>query len=306
MQMRKSRIKISTLLNSIGDAFEVLGKKDKYISNVSPIGEASSESVTFCKKKASEGLQMVRNSKAGVVICSDDLHFTDDDFKDKTLILVSNPRLVFMRIMRRHFVEAMKHGVSPQAVIDEGARVHPSVYIGPNSYIGRCEIGENTVIYGNVYIYHGTVIGRNVLINAGVVIGGEGSGFERNKKGEFEKFPQIGGVRIEDDVEIGANTSIPRGAMSDTIIGQGTKIGHLCNIGHSAVIGKHCFIATHGCVGGGSRIGDYSQISLGACIRNGIEIGKNVVVGMGAVVTKSVGDGKVVFGVPAKEQGETR
>jgi len=306
MQMRKSRIKINTLLNSIGDAFEVLGKKDKYISNVSPIGEASSESVTFCKKKASEGLQMVRNSKAGVVICSDDLHFTDDDFKDKTLILVSNPRLVFMRIMRRHFVGAMKHGISLQAVIDEGARVHPSVYIGSNSYIGRCEIGENTVIYGNVYIYHGTVIGRNVLINAGVVIGGEGSGFERNKKGEFEKFPQIGGVRIEDDVEIGANTSIPRGAMSDTIIGQGTKIGHLCNIGHSAVIGKHCFIATHGCVGGGSRVGDYSQVSLGACVRNGIEVGKNVIVGMGAVVTKSVGDGKVVFGVPAKEQGETR
>ena len=304
--MRKSRIKIDDLLNSIGDAFEVLGKRDRYVSTVSPIGEASSESVTFCNKKASEDLQMVRNSKAGVVICSDDLRFTDDDFKDKTLILVSNPRLVFMRIMRRHFVGAMKYGISPQAVIDEGAKIHPSVYIGPNSYIGRCEIGKNTVIYGNVYIYLGTVIGRNVLINAGVIIGGEGSGFERNRKGEFEKFPQIGGVIIEDDVEIGANTSIPRGAMSDTIIGQGTKIGHLCNIGHGVVIGKHCFIATHSCVGGSSRVGDYSQVSLGACIRNGVEIGKNVVVGMGAVVTKSVGDGKVVFGVPAKEQGETR
>ena len=306
MQARKNRIKIDDLLDSIGDAVAVLGKRDRYVSTVSPIDEAKSQSVTFCNKKAPEGLQRVRDSKAGAVICYDDLQFTEDDFKDKTLILVSDPRLAFMRIMQRHFVEAMKHGISPQAVIDEGARIHPSVHIGPNSYIGKCEIGENTVIDGNVYIYPGAVIGRNVVIHAGAVIGAEGQGFHRNEKGEFEKFPQISGVIIEDDVEIGSNASIMRGAMGNTIIGQGTRIGHLCTIGHGVVIGKHCLIVVHSMLGGSSRIGDYSQVSLGAHIRNGVEIGKNVVVGMGAVVTKNVGDGKIVFGVPAKEQGETR
>lgn len=304
MKMRKNRIKIDDLLDSIGDTFEVLGKRDRYVSAVLPIDDAKSESVTFCNKKASEGLQKVRSSKAGAVICYNDLQFTENDFKDKTLILVSDPRLAFMRIMQRHFVqEELKHGVSASAVVDEGAGIHPSVYIGPNSYIGKCEIGENTVIDGNVYIYPGAVIDRNVRIHAGAVIGAEGQGFERNKVGELEKFPQVGGVIIEDDVEIGSNACIMGGAMGDTIIGQGTKIGHLCSIGHGAVIGKHCLIITHSMLGGGSRIGDYSQVSFGACIRNGIEIGKNVVVGMGAVVTRDVEDGKIVFGVPAKEWG---
>lgn len=303
----QSKISIDDLVNSIGDAYEVLGRRDRYVSTVSPIGNASSESLTFCNRKAAEGLQMVRDSKAGVVICYDDLQFTEDDFKDRTLILVSNPRLAFMRVMRRHFVqEELKHGVSSSAVVDEGARIHPSVYIGPNSYIGRCEIRENTVIGGNVYIYPGAVIGRNVIIHAGTVIGAEGMGFHRNEKGELEKFPQVGGVIIEDDVEIGSNASIMRPAMGNTVIGQGTKIGHLCTIGHGVVIGKHCIIVTQSMFGGNSRIGDCSQVSLGACIRNGIKIGKNVVVGMGAVVTKNVGDGKTVFGVPAKEQGKTK
>lgn len=306
MQVRSNRVSTDDLVNSIGDAYEVLGRRDRYVSTVSPIGNASSESLTFCNRKTAQGLQMVRNSKAGVVICFDNLQLTEDDFKNKTLILVSNPRLAFVRVMRQHFAEPMKYGVSPGAVIDEGASIHPPVYIGPNSYIGKCDIGENTVIDGNVYIYSGAVIGRNVHVYAGAVIGAEGQGFHRNEKREFEKFPQVGGVIIEDDVEIGSNCSIMRGAMGDTVIGQGTKIGHLCTIGHGVVIGKHCLIITQSMIAGSTRIGDYSQISFGACVRNDIEIGKNAVVGMGAVVTKNVGDGKIVFGVPAKEQGETK
>jgi UDP-3-O-[3-hydroxymyristoyl] glucosamine N-acyltransferase len=277
-QMGMNIIKIDDLLNSIDGEFKLLGKRDRLVSNVSSIGEANSESVTFCNKKAFDGLQMVRRSKAGVVICCDDLRLTSDDFKDKTLILVSNPRLAFARVMRRHFVETAKYEISPQAVIDGGAIIHPPVSI---------------------------VIGRNVQIHAGVVIGSEGQGFERNEKGELETFPQVGRVIIEDDVMIGANTSIARGAIGDTIIRQGTKIGNLCWISHKVFIGKHCLIIAHSMIGGSTRIGDYSQVSLGACIRNGVEIGKNVMVGMGAVVTKNVADNKIVFGVPAKEKGET-
>ncbi|MCK4724106.1 MAG: UDP-3-O-(3-hydroxymyristoyl)glucosamine N-acyltransferase, partial [Dehalococcoidia bacterium] len=295
------------LLNSIGEAVKVLGKKDRYVSVPSPIDKTSSESVTFCNQKAPKGLQMVRSSKAGVVICYDDLQFTGDDFKDKTLILVSNPRLAFMRILRKYFVEEERQqGISPRAVVDEAAKIHPSVYIGPNSYIGKCEIGENTVIDGNVYIYPRAVIGRNVVIHAGTVIGAEGFGYERNDKRKWEKFPQIGWVVIEDDVDIGSNTSIDRGTLDKTIIKQGTKINNLCMIGHNVVIGKNCIIGAHSYIGGSGRIGDDSWLAPGAIVRNGVNVGSNTIIGMGSVVTKNVGDGKVVFGVPAKEQGENQ
>ena len=296
------KLSVSELLDSMGITFKVLGVKDRYVSSVSRIEEASRECVTFCNQKGAQGLQMVRNSNASIVICYDDLRFTDDDSNDKTLILVPDPRLAFIRIMQAHFAEGIKPGISPATIVDKKAKIHHSVYIGPNSYIGNCDIGEGTAIHGNVYIYSGTKIGKNVIIQAGAVIGAAGQGFERNETRELERFPQIGGVIIEDDVEISANATIMRGAMGDTIIRQGAKIGNLCNIGHGAVVGKHCLIIAMSMLGGSSRIGDYSQVSLGACVRNKVVIGKNVTVGMGAVVTGNVGDGKTVFGVPAKEQ----
>jgi len=284
---------------------KILGRQDSTVTDVSRIDDADSQCVTFCNKKGNDGLQMVRNTQAGIVICHDSFEFTGDDFKQKTLILVPNPRLAISRIIQVHFTSKIKPGISPGSTIDKEAKIHPSVHIGPNSYIGNCRIGEGTVIHGNVYIYPGTKIGKNVTIQAGVVIGAEGMGFERIEQGELEKFPQLGGVVIEDDVEIGSNASIMRGAMGDTIIGRGTKIGHLCNVGHSAVIGKYCLIISMSMLGGSSRIGDYSQVSFGACIRNKVVIGESVIVGMGAVVTENVADGKIVFGVPAKIKGDT-
>jgi UDP-3-O-[3-hydroxymyristoyl] glucosamine N-acyltransferase len=305
MQLRKNRIKINDLLEPIGAISQVLGTRERYVSAVSPIGEAKSEDLTFCNKQGPEGLQKVRDSKAGVVICYDDLPFPEEGFKDKTLILVSNPRLAFMRVLRHCFTEeGSQASVSPTAVVDEEAKIHPSAYIGPNSCIGKCKIGENTVIEGNAYIHSGAAIGRNVIIHANSVIGADGQGYERNERGELEKFHQLGGVIIEDDVEIGSNSTIMKGAMGNTVIGRGTKIDHLCTIGHGVVIGKHCLIIVHSMLGGHCRVGDYAKISLGVCIRNGVKIGRNAEVGMGAVVTKDVGDGKLVYGVPAVEHGD--
>jgi len=304
--MGKKNISLTELCYSITGEYEVLGDSDRRVSIASPIDKAGKESVTFCSKSTEDGLQLIRNSRAGVIISSKELSYREEDYKDKTLILVSDPRLAFIQVMQKYFQEKIEFGISPTAVIDKDAKIHPSVYIGPNSYIGKCEIGENTVIDGNVYIYSGVVIGRNAVIQTGAVIGAESTHFHRNNQtGEWEKFPQIGGVIIGDDVEIGSNTSIMRGALGDTVIGRGTKIGHLCSIGHGVTIGKHCYICSHSALAGSSRIGDYSEVWLGSRIRNWVEVGRNAVVGMGAVVTKNVGDGKVVFGVPAEEQGET-
>lgn len=305
MQSRENKINIDELLNSIGEVSQVLGDKGRYVLNVAPIHKAGSESVTFCNEKTEKGLQMIRNSDAGVIICHADLQFAEDDYMERTLILVSRPRTAFIQIMKFFPEEPVKFGISPTAVIEKKAEIHPHVYIGPHCYIGRCRIGEDTIIHGNNYIYSNTEIGKNVIIQAGTVIGAEGVGAKRNAEGEVEKFPQIGGVIIEDNVWIGSNTSIIRGTMGKTIIRQGTIIGHHCVIGHGDIIGSHCTITSHVMLGGAVRIGDYSQVSLGACIRPKIEIGSKVFVGMGAVVTKNVPEGKIVFGVPAKEHGNT-
>ncbi|MFC1964496.1 DapH/DapD/GlmU-related protein [Chloroflexota bacterium] len=295
------QLSVHDLVNSTGVTCKILGTTDRHVSSISRIDEARSESVAFCNNKGGEGLQMVKDSNAGVIICYDDLQLTQDDFRDKTLILVSAPKLAFIRIMKAYFTEGAKSGISSGVFVDEKAKIHPSVYIGSNSYISNCEIGEGTIIHGSVHIYSGTRIGKNVLIQAGAVIGAEGQSYAVNERGDREKFPQIGGVIIQDDVEIGSNASIMRGPIGNTIIGNGTKVGHMCMIGHGVIIGKHCRIISMSMIAGSSRIGDYSQVKLGACIRNGITIGRNVLVGMGAVVTQNVSDGKIVFGVPAKE-----
>jgi UDP-3-O-[3-hydroxymyristoyl] glucosamine N-acyltransferase len=297
----RKRISLKELCNSIIGNTRVLGPTDGYISQPSPIETANESSISFCVGKNGDALQTIRNSKARVIICSNALEFIEEDFKDKTLILVSNPRLAFIRVLSKYFQEKVKPGIDPTNVIDKEAKIHSSVFIGPHCYIGKCQIGEGTVIHGNTYIYSGTKIGKRVVINAGTVIGTEGMSFAIDEDGVREFFPHLHGVVIEDDVWIGANASITRGVLTDTIIGQGTKIGAYCNIGHQTTIGKHCLIIVNTVTGGSCRIGDYTQTSLGVCIRDRVTIGSHTIIGMGAVVTKDIGDGWVAYGIPAKE-----
>ena len=127
-----------------------------------------------------------------------------------------------------------------------------------------------------------------------------GFGYSRNEEFEFEKFPHVGGVIIEDNVEIGANTCIDRGALGNTVIKTGTKIDNLVHIGHNCVIGKHCAIIANSMLGGSVVIKDYSWIAPSASILNQLSIGEKVTIGLGSVVNKSVPDGETWMGVPAK------
>jgi UDP-3-O-[3-hydroxymyristoyl] glucosamine N-acyltransferase len=295
----KKRISLKELCNSLTGNIRVLGSVDGYISQPAPVDAANESSISFCGRDLN-ALQTIRKSKARVIICSDALEFTEEDFKDKTLILASNPKLTFIRVVKRYFQEKIQHGIDPTTVIDKDAKIHSSVFIGPHCYIGKCQIGEGTVIHGNTYIYSGTKIGRRVVINAGTVIGTEGMSFAIDEDGVREFFPHIHGVIIEDDVWIGANSSITRGVLRDTIIGRGTKIGAFCNIGHQTTIGKNCAITVNTVTGGSCRIGNNTRIALGARIRDRVTIGSNTIIGMGAVVTENIGDNVVAYGVPAK------
>jgi len=143
-------------------------------------------------------------------------------------------------------------------------------------------------------------LGKNVKIKEGTIIGTDGFGYERNEKNELEKFPHYGKVIIQDDVDIGANCTIDRGNMHDTVIGQGTKIDNGVHVAHNVKIGKHCLIV-YGCIlGGSSIIGDYSELMMGVMVKPHLKIGSHCIIGMGAVVTKDIPDNVLAYGNPAK------
>jgi UDP-3-O-[3-hydroxymyristoyl] glucosamine N-acyltransferase len=296
------RIEIERVFQALGDSIiRVIGPTRGVFSYPAPITEAQDElAITFCKSTGAKAATLIRDTKAGVIICTEEAASEETDSSGKTLIAVADPRLTFLRLVQLFFAEPRPQGVHPTASIEAAARIHPTAYVGPFAYVGESEIGEGTVIYGHVYIYPKVRIGRNVTIHAGTVLGADGFGYNRNDAGELEKFPHVGGIVIEDDVEIGSNTCVDRGTLGNTIIRQGAKIDNLVHIAHNVLIGRHSAVIAHAMIGGSTRIADHAWIAPSACLRDDISIGEHAVVGLGAVVVKDVPDNVTVMAVPAR------
>lgn len=179
--------------------------------------------------------------------------------------------------------------VAHGATIGIGVRVGEKVVIGPGCHIGDAvEIGAGTILHANVTIYSGCVVGERCIVHSGAVIGADGFGFARERDGRWVKIPQTGRVVIGDDVEIGANTTIDRGALDDTVIGSGVKLDNQIQIAHNVRIGSHTAIA--GCVGiaGSTTIGERCMIGGQAGIIGHLNIADDVVISAGTLVTKSI------------------
>lgn len=281
----------------------VFGNAERKATKVARLLPGKSGALSFCKYEDAEASGMIWNSLSSIVICSENLKI-EPPLQGKTLIYVSKPRLAFSKTVNKFF--SLRNftagiGIHSTATICLWAEIDSTAFIGPNCIIsGNVEIGENSVIYGNVSIYGNVKIGKNVIINAGAVIGAEGFGYEPDEDGTLTQFPQIGGVIIEDNVEIGANTCVDKGALGDTIIREGAKIDNLVHVAHNVVIGKNCRIICLVGIGGSVEIGDSSFVGISASIKNQKKIGRNVVVGMGAVVTKDIPDNTTVIGNPAR------
>ncbi|WP_085675613.1 MULTISPECIES: UDP-3-O-(3-hydroxymyristoyl)glucosamine N-acyltransferase [unclassified Pseudomonas] len=178
--------------------------------------------------------------------------------------------------------------IGPFAVIESGARIGANVSIGAHCFIGaRCVVGEGGWLAPRVTLYHDVTIGKRVVIQSGAVIGGEGFGFA-NEKGIWRKIAQIGGVTLGDDVEIGVNTAVDRGALSDTRIGDGVKLDNQIQIAHNVQIGDHTAMAA--CVGisGSARIGKHCMLAGGVGLVGHIDICDNVFVSGMTMVTRSI------------------
>ena len=196
--------------------------------------------------------------------------------------------------------------VMPNAVILDGASIGDRTKIGPGAVIGdNVEIGEDCEIGPNVSLREGTKIGDRVIIHAGVVIGGDGYGFEFSE-GRHQKIEQLGIVRIDDDVEIGANTTIDRARFGETVIGEGTKVDNLVQIGHNVVIGKHCLIVAQVGISGSAIIGDYVTLAAQTGVAGHLKIADKVICGGRSGVISSIDEpGGKWFGYPAKPMKDT-
>ncbi len=218
----------------------------------------------------------------------------------KTLITVPNPKMAFSLVANAFFVEKEEAGIHPTAVIHPEAEIGTDVHIGPYVHIGKAKIGKGTVISAFVRIYDKVTIGENCFFKEGAVIGGAGFGYEKDSEGNRFRFPQIGGVIIGNYVEVGGNTCIDRGALSDTVIGDHTKIDNLCHISHNVDLGSNVMVTACSEISGSCVLGDDVWVGPNTSIRDHRKVGAGALLGMGSVVVKDVPADEVWTGNPAK------
>ena len=196
--------------------------------------------------------------------------------------------------------------VGPHVVIESGARVGAGTRLFPGVYLGQgVPVGAHCTLYPRVTVYPGAQIGDRVILHAGVVVGSDGFGYVF-AEGRQVKFPQIGKILIEDDVEIGSNTTLDRGSLGATVIGQGTKIDNLVQIAHNVKIGRHCVIVSQTGISGSTEIGDYVVMAGQVGVGDHARIEDRVVVGgqAGILPGKIVRSGSIVWGTPSRPMSE--
>ncbi|MSQ56042.1 MAG: UDP-3-O-(3-hydroxymyristoyl)glucosamine N-acyltransferase [Limnohabitans sp.] len=277
------------LLGQIHQALggELLGSKSIEIVGLAPIATAKIGDITFLSHP--QYAEQLQNTQASCVIVSP--HFQDQASRRGHCIVIDNPYAYYARLTQwwksQHDPEPQAF-VHPTAWIDPLAQVHPSARIGPFCWVDAgAIIGANTWLKSHVSVSKQCKIGANCIIHSGVVIGADGFGFAP-EDGRWIKIEQLGGVQIGDDVEIGANSCVDRGALEDTVIENGVKLDNLVQIGHNVHVGAHTAMA--GCVGvaGSARIGAHCTIGGGAVVLGHLQLVDHVHISAASVVTGSI------------------
>ena len=302
---------VSSLATLVGG--RVLGDGQKRIVGVADLRAAGPEQLGFVRDQKYR--DAARTSKAGALITYEELDAA------ATQIVVADVGLAFARVaLHFHPVpRARTHRLHPTAIVAEGAEIEAPCEIGPNVVVGRARIGAGTVLmagthvgdgcrlcrdcllYPRVVLYHGVVLGDRVILHAGAVLGSDGFGYAKDGD-RYVKVPQLGGVRLADDVEIGANCAIDRGAMGDTTIGARTKIDNLCHIAHNCRIGQDCALAAASCVAGSTVIGDRVIMAGHVAISGHLEIVDDVRIGGNSCILRDVSKPGEYMGDPLMDK----
>ena len=257
----------------------VEGDSTKFVSSLAKIEEAEQGSLSFVSNP--KYINFIYSTNASILIVDENLELNPEKVVKPTLIRVKNAYHSFTILLQKY--EALKQSqlkgihamsfindsvsmsnevyVGAFVCIEKGAKIGKGVKIFPNTYIGEgVSIGDNTIIYAGVKIYDDCQIGANCILHAGLVVGSDGFGFAPQADGTFTKIPQIGNVIIEDNVEIGANTTIDRATLGSTIIRKGVKLDNLIQVAHNAEIGENTVIAAQTGVSGSTKIGKNNLI----------------------------------------------
>jgi UDP-3-O-[3-hydroxymyristoyl] glucosamine N-acyltransferase len=300
----------------------VEGNPEVTISKLAKIEEGTPGTMTFLANPLYT--QYIYTTGASVVVVNRD--FIPASPLQATLIRVENAYSAFARLLEIfNSMKPVKKGISAQAFISPRARIGDNVYIGefawigddavigneakihPQVYVGdRSSVGEGSVLYPGVKLYDDCVIGKNCTIHSGVVLGADGFGFAPQTGNEYKKVIQTGNVVLEDNVEIGANTTIDRATLGSTIIRKGVKLDNLIQVAHNVEIGENTVVAAQSGISGSTKIGKNCLIAGQVGIVGHLNIGDNVKIGAQSGIEHDIRDGDTYLGTPALEAGRTR
>ena len=296
--MKFKRISIADIISFLGvENVQAVGDGlGGYIDNLADVSHTNETTLDWVNPSKKNKQEIAESSKARALLVDKEVR----PISGKLLLVVDNPKVCLAKIGNEFFADKPFRRIHPTAIVDSEAKIGKDVTIGPYCVVGKATIGDGSVLESRVRIYDSVVMGNACRIMDGAVLGGAGFGFEKDEQGNRFRFPQIGSLIIGDDVEVGANTCIDRGALSDTTIGSHTKINNLCHIAHNNVIGENVEIT--GCVNvsGGNVIDDNVWLAPNSSLVGYIHIGENSVLGMGAVAVKDIPANEVWVGNPAR------
>ena len=284
---------------------KITGDANRQVWDVGSIETAQEGQLTFlCDAKY---LSHLPNTNASVVLMTDSIAF--DGETRATLIRVENARAAMGQLLAlvAKAMNPAKQGIEQPSYISEGVAVPEDAYVGAFAYIGKnvqlgkgvqiyphtyigdnVKIGDHTILYSGVKIYYNCQVGNDCILHAGAVVGSDGFGFEPDAKGVNQKLPQIGNVIIEDDVEIGANTTIDRAMMGSTVVRRNAKIDNLVQIGHNVEVGASDFLCAQVGIAGSSKIGSHCILAGQVGVAGHLEIADNCVFGAQSGIPSSV------------------
>ncbi|MCX6928096.1 MAG: UDP-3-O-(3-hydroxymyristoyl)glucosamine N-acyltransferase [Verrucomicrobia bacterium] len=291
---------------------EVLGDDSLVLKGFAPADRAQPGDLTFAENE-SYFARAEQSAAAAIII---DGPATSSR---KTLIRVPNARIAFAKVLPLFFPEPVfAAGIHPTAIVAASARVDPTAHIGPHCILGEkvrigprsvlqglnsvgtdCILGEEVNLFPNVTLYARTELGNRVRIHSGTVVGSDGFGYVLDS-GTHRKVPQIGNVIICDDVELGANVTVDRGALGPTIVGKGSKIDNLVQIAHNVTVGEHCIIVSQAGVAGSTKLGNYVILGGQVGLAGHLKIGNRVSVAAQSGVMHNIPDGEKWLWTPAQ------
>ena len=291
----------------------IAGDAGAELDGVAPLDRATGRDLSFLSNPKYR--EAARLSGAGAILAA-----SPEGLEGRTILIHANPYAALARALALfHPPKQYRPGAHPSAVIGEGCSIDSSAHIGPGVVIGegcavgassvlgagvvvgdRCKIGERCHLYPNVVLYDGTELQDGVILHAGCVVGSDGFGYAQ-EGGRHVKVPQVGRVVIESDVELGANTTVDRGALEETRIGKGTKIDNLVQVGHNVRIGPGCILVAQSGISGSTSLGANVVIAGQSGAVGHIKIGDRAKVGAKSAVTKDVPPDGFVTGHPAQD-----